>query len=105
MRVPAPDALCRDCGNNSSARSLRYAGELTWFCDACGSDGIFLHRDNIPFSVWLRLADNEDRAGKVPANPGWQPSRARATAKRSGTSRPSSSAAASSSPTPSSAPS
>lgn len=42
-------------------------------CSACLEPIPHPMRDNIPMSVWLTLADNEDSQGRVPADPQWAP--------------------------------
>lgn len=73
MKVPAhawPDVRCGDCGNNGAAGTAP-SGQFT--CANCGVTAAGLHRDGVPWTVWLSLIDNEDSSGRVPLDPAWNP--------------------------------
>lgn len=72
VRHPAahPQFGCHECDTNLPALLLRQRH----MCSNCGGTCGRLNRDQIPYDVWVSLADNEDSKGRTPSDPAWTPS-------------------------------
>jgi hypothetical protein len=63
-----PQITC-ECGYAGRVGIVKHRIE----CPRCGETQVHLFRENVPYGVWLTLADNEDEHGRVPSHPDWQP--------------------------------